>query len=249
MIRPRRVLDTEPCKGRLKVPNQRICSIDGCGKRFYGRGWCKHHYDMWKLHGDPLITKKRTKSVCSVDGCNKFVKSNKLCSKHLSRMLRRGTLEISRNAPGEMQRYIQDVAIPFDEDVCLIWPYPLGHSHYPTLTRGRGRIYVTHIVCEARWGTKPSPAHQVAHKCGNTKCCAPRHLRWATPEENNDDKYVHGTLKVGEAVPGAKLSNADVRHIRKLLPTMADPEIAKLYLVKPATINAIRHRKNWAKIV
>ncbi len=36
------------------MANQRICSIEGCGKKVYGKGFCqKHHYRLWK-HGDPL---------------------------------------------------------------------------------------------------------------------------------------------------------------------------------------------------
>ena len=30
------------------------CSIDGCGKARYGKGWCKAHYRRWKQYGDPL---------------------------------------------------------------------------------------------------------------------------------------------------------------------------------------------------
>lgn len=30
------------------------CSIDGCGKPRYVRGWCNAHYLRWKRHGDPL---------------------------------------------------------------------------------------------------------------------------------------------------------------------------------------------------
>ena len=33
---------------------QRICSIDGCGKRAASRGWCDPHYRRWRRIGDPL---------------------------------------------------------------------------------------------------------------------------------------------------------------------------------------------------
>ncbi len=30
------------------------CSISGCDRPHYGRGWCSGHWKRWKLHGDPL---------------------------------------------------------------------------------------------------------------------------------------------------------------------------------------------------
>lgn len=32
----------------------RSCSIAGCGRDHYGRGWCGVHYMRWHRHGDPL---------------------------------------------------------------------------------------------------------------------------------------------------------------------------------------------------
>lgn len=31
-----------------------ICSVDGCGKSHYGRGFCSAHYQRFRRHGDPL---------------------------------------------------------------------------------------------------------------------------------------------------------------------------------------------------
>lgn len=35
------------------MPNPRICSIEGCGKRQAARGWCSAHYACWRERGDP----------------------------------------------------------------------------------------------------------------------------------------------------------------------------------------------------
>lgn len=32
----------------------KTCSIDGCEKMFYARGWCNMHYTRWRIHGGPL---------------------------------------------------------------------------------------------------------------------------------------------------------------------------------------------------
>lgn len=30
-----------------------ICSIEGCEREHYARGWCRPHYSRWERHGDP----------------------------------------------------------------------------------------------------------------------------------------------------------------------------------------------------
>lgn len=30
------------------------CSIDGCERRVYARGWCEKHYKRWRKHGSPM---------------------------------------------------------------------------------------------------------------------------------------------------------------------------------------------------
>lgn len=32
----------------------RICSVEGCGKPYWGRGYCSSHYQRWRRNGDPL---------------------------------------------------------------------------------------------------------------------------------------------------------------------------------------------------
>lgn len=34
---------------------KKLCSVDGCNKTHYGRGWCQKHYSRWRKNGDPLI--------------------------------------------------------------------------------------------------------------------------------------------------------------------------------------------------
>ena len=36
------------------MAKKRLCSVDGCGKPYWGRGYCSAHYQRWRNHGDPL---------------------------------------------------------------------------------------------------------------------------------------------------------------------------------------------------
>lgn len=57
---------------------------------------------------------------------------------------------------------------------------------------------VNRIVCEAFHGTPPSTRHHAAHNDGNRLNNAAANLRWASPTENEADKRVHGTARVGD---------------------------------------------------
>lgn len=37
---------------------QENCSINGCEKPLYGKGWCNTHYMRWRRNGDPLKKRK-----------------------------------------------------------------------------------------------------------------------------------------------------------------------------------------------
>lgn len=36
-------------------PTNKLCSIEGCGRVFHARGWCRMHYVRWYVHGDPSV--------------------------------------------------------------------------------------------------------------------------------------------------------------------------------------------------
>ena len=74
---------------------------------------------------------------------------------------------------------------------------PWFKDDYPAIALREGGRYVkalVHIlVCEAFHGPTPSPRHEVAHADGKPGNARADNLRWATHQENEADKRLHGT--------------------------------------------------------
>lgn len=69
----------------------RSCSVPGCGKPHYARGYCNPHYQRWKKHGDPLGAYQPNSSrTCAVVDCERPVKHRDWCGKHYQRWRNHG---------------------------------------------------------------------------------------------------------------------------------------------------------------
>lgn len=188
--------------------DQRICSIQGCGKKQHAKGFCSSHYGRWLRCGDPAG--KRVPNGAAVE-------------------------------------FLLTVAVPFDGEECLTWPFGTNKG-YPWVRYEGVSQFGHRLACILRHGRAPSPNHEAAHSCGqgHKACINPRHLRWATPLENTADKLSHGTLKKGEDCYQSKLSSSEVKEIRALGGTMLQREIGALYGVDQSVISRVLSRKYWA---
>lgn len=83
-------------------------------------------------------------------------------------------------------------------------------------TFSQGRFYIHQAVCRAFHGPKPGPEYQVRHLDGDRNNNRADNLAWGTKAENEADKVRHGTTPKGERNPQAKLTERDVRAMRRL---------------------------------
>lgn len=81
---------------------------------------------------------------------------------------------------------------------------------------------------------------------GHEACVNPKHLYWATPSENQNERVKHGTSNRGTRQWQAKLTEQDVRSIRKLFGSKSLSEIAGQFGVSRGAIKDIQRGKNWA---
>jgi hypothetical protein len=141
----------------------------------------------------------------------------------------------------------------FDGEDCLLWPFARDDA-------GRGKIHLngkstsaSRVMCELVRGPAPSQDHHAAHRCGNGHlgCVNPGHLRWATPKENADDKFIHGTQVIGQRCNSAKLDDADAAEILRLKGSgIKQQELADKFGVHQTTISDIwsGRRRSWMEV-
>lgn len=89
----------------------------------------------------------------------------------------------------------------------------------------------------------------VLHKCDNPSCVNPKHLFLGTHKDNMRDMFSKNRRPSvrGEDHPHAKLSEEDVREIRKLYSGggYSHSELGKRYGVSKGAISGILSGRNW----
>ena len=53
----------------MTKPN--YCSVDGCSKSVFGRGWCSMHYTRWRRYGAPDAGLSKSESIAALNRIHK----------------------------------------------------------------------------------------------------------------------------------------------------------------------------------
>lgn len=195
----------------------------------------------------PMATANR---ICSVDACNRPSRARGMCVMHYARTMKHGNASTARGVHRKSQKTGAEIdrLVTHEGDDCVQWPFYRDGNGYARVSVDGKHNYVHRLICERVHGPAPTPKHQAAHSCGkgHEGCVNPRHLRWATAKENVADRKVHGTQMYGEDAPRAKLSERDVRHIRRWLERgYSQPRVAKEFGVSVSVIHDITTGKSW----
>lgn len=125
----------------------------------------------------------------------------------------------------------------------------------PTDEKGHAKKHYIHrLVMLTFCPIENSDDLDVNHKDGNKQNCSLSNLEWCTHKENQ--MHARDTLKVnfglrGEDSGNAKLSEDDVRHIRRLWDNgngMQQIHIAKIFNVSSVCVSLIVRRKSWKHV-
>lgn len=181
--------------------------------------------------------------LCSIPICGKPHLAKGLCSMHYTRAIR----PPRQHRPRKTVVFYETVVLAHNSRECLAWPFARSAAGYGQINTGGSVQYVHRLACEAMHGAPPTPAHEVAHSCGNGHlgCVNRHHLSWKTKLENAADRLLHGTVLRGENAPHVILTEKDVLEIVALKGTMMQTDIAKMYGVALETVNSIYRKQNW----
>lgn len=232
------------------MAEDRVCSIPDCGKPSAARGWCQGHYVRWKKHGDPerggaLNVRRQT---CSIEGCAERHMAQGYCTTHYQRFRSKGEAGRAERRPyGQALQWLID-RVDHSGEECLTWPFSTNELGYPQLNNG-GKIERAHRrMCILAHGEPPFPDAQACHSCGNGHfaCVNPRHLRWGTRKENQQDMVAHGRSNRGAKNPNTKITQQDVLALCAAFDAgESQYSIAARYGIKQSTVSAIVLGKNW----
>ncbi len=184
---------------------------------------------------------------CKVKGCTKPLCTRGWCEMHYVRWRRHGSPIAGKTFDGAPKKFLHEKVYTYGGDKCLMWPFSKNPKGYATLDVKGKSIKVSRIVCTRFHGPPPSKKHQAAHSCKkNSGCVNRKHLRWATPSGNQQDRLLHGTHNRGERSARAKLTRKDVRRIRRLISKRTKVDIAKEYGVCAVAIADIQFGRTWS---
>lgn len=149
--------------------------------------------------------------------------------------------------PGKAIKFVENVIRTYDSDECLIWPFATQNGY--GVVQYEGKVTKVHrVACRMFNGPPPTPEHEAAHNCNVSRCCNGKHTRWATHQENEDDKEKFGTRPRGARHGRTNLSDDEVRRMFALKGIDTQRNIAKEFGVSFSVVNRIFSGKNFSHI-
>ncbi|WP_170292781.1 HNH endonuclease [Metabacillus idriensis] len=134
-----------------------------------------------------------------------------------------------------------------NENSCwLCVSHKVDVTGYVRIRRNKKDVSLHRYIYEQLVGSIPD-GMIIMHSCDNRTCFNPDHLSIGTHKENQRDKALRGRSAKGSKNGRAKLTEDQVREIRKDFRTLKD--IAKDYGVSNAMIGEIKNLKNWKHII
>jgi hypothetical protein len=126
-------------------------------------------------------------------------------------------------------------------DDCLTYPFgKTGMGYGVVYPKGDRQMLAHRWMCEHVHGPAPEGKIWVAHSCanGHLACVNPRHLRWATPKQNGEDRAMHGNAP-------KKLTKEEAVEIWRLRGLKPRGEVSEYFGVSKGAVDGIWQSRTW----
>ena len=131
---------------------------------------------------------------------------------------------------------------------CVLWTGTKAAKSYGVAYQGAKRVKAHRAAWEATHG--PIPAGMlVCHHCDTPACVNVAHLFLGSNVDNMADQKAKGRQAIGTRNPNARLSEDDVKHVRRRLANGEQGRaIAKSYGVSENVISLIKRGITWVHV-
>lgn len=134
-----------------------------------------------------------------------------------------------------------------DPSGCIVWTGSLNSDGYGQIKAERSRALklATHVSWFLKYGVWPNGS--LMHSCDRPACVKPSHLSKGTQKQNMEDKVKKGRQLKGEQIEQSKLTEDQVREIRRLCveTSLTYKEIGKIYGLTHVNIWMVHKRRAW----
>lgn len=166
----------------MQSTQTRTCTIDGCVKPVFARGWCQMHYRRWAVHGDTSVVHPQAIRSCTFDGCDRSHEAQGLCHGHRAQTKRGGELRpLRRQVRGTSEERFETYIDRTGE--CWEWTGGVSDNGYGQMKHNGATVSAHRYAYERQNGPIPVDL-QIDHLCRNRRCANPDHLEAVTQEEN-----------------------------------------------------------------
>lgn len=181
-------------------------------------------------------------STCSAENCNRQIIARGFCTKHYQQFNKRGVVNGPR-LRRKTRAFLEDIPAT---DRCVIWPFGKSGGGYGVAKYGGKSTSAHRISLIIHVGPPPSNEMEAGHDpilCNNKLCINPRHLRWVSRRENENDKIIAGTRTRGVKASTSNLTEANVLIVFRSNEPVK--QAAERLSVHTETIKRIRSGATW----